>query len=87
MMSREREETEYPDPDSGLMRGYLYADVPGGTFWFVLSNGHLSYFESQEKYDMGQAPMGMLRLDELKAVKGDALATRSPPLCTLRRHR
>ena len=39
--------SNYPNPDEGLMRGNLYSDTPGETYFFVLSNGHLSYYESQ----------------------------------------
>ena len=32
---------ECPPVGSGVMRGYLRADAPGGRFWFVLSNERL----------------------------------------------
>ena len=62
----------FPDPDEGLMRGYLHADLLGGKFFFVLSNGHLSYYELQNPLDSDpvNVPLGMLRLDDVHSVKG-----------------
>ena len=31
------DEMLFPPSDASLMRGYLKADLPGGKFWFVLS--------------------------------------------------
>lgn len=61
--------SNYPNPDEGLMRGNLYSDTPGETYFFVLSNGHLSYYESQTATDEGDVPLGMLRLDDIKAAR------------------
>jgi len=55
----------YPPPDSGLMRGYLGADLPGGKLWFVLSQERLSYFETEDSAE----PLGTLRVDEVSSVR------------------
>lgn len=56
--------TLFPPPESGLMRGYLGADLPGGKLWFVLSQERLSYFETEDSAE----PLGTLRVDEVSSV-------------------
>ena len=62
--------SDYPNPDEGLMRGYLQCDSPNDTFFFVLSNGHLSYYASKDAVYDGDVPLGMLRLDDIQKVRG-----------------
>lgn len=57
---------ECPPVGSGVMRGYLRADAPGGRFWFVLSNERLSYFESESS----EEPLGAVRVDDVRSVEG-----------------
>ena len=54
----------FPPPESGLMRGYLGADLPGGKLWFVLSQERLSCFETEHS----EEPLGTLRVDEVSSV-------------------
>ena len=57
---------ECPPVGSGVMRGYLRADAPGGRFWFVLSNERLSYFESESS----EEPLGAVHVDDVRSVEG-----------------
>jgi len=58
-------------------------DLPnlGGHFYFVLSNGHLSYYDSKEAVFGGDVPRGMLRIDDVKSVRATKRKHKEYAIC------